>query len=69
MKIDFISHVSHELRTPLTVIKEATGMLLDGTYADSRESQQELLTRHSRSVIGSSARSIVFWIFPGWKRK
>ncbi|MCG6878700.1 MAG: HAMP domain-containing histidine kinase [Deltaproteobacteria bacterium] len=44
MKIDFISHVSHELRTPLTVIKEATGMLLDGTYADSRESQQELLT-------------------------
>ena len=44
MKIDFISHVSHELRTPLTVIKEATGMLLDGTYADSRESQQELLS-------------------------
>jgi len=44
MKIDFISHVSHELRTPLTVIKEATSMLLDGTYADSIESQQELLT-------------------------
>ena len=44
MKIDFISHVSHELRTPLTVIKEATSMLLDGTYSDSIESQQELLT-------------------------
>ena len=44
MKIDFISHVSHELRTPLTVIKEATSMLLEGTYADSMESQQELLT-------------------------
>ena len=44
MKIDFISHVSHNLRTPLTAIKEATGMLIEGTYADAPEKQQELLT-------------------------
>ena len=44
MKIDFISHVSHNLRTPLTAIKEATGMLIEGTYADAPAKQQELLT-------------------------
>jgi two-component system sensor histidine kinase GlrK len=44
MKIDFISHVSHNLRTPLTAIKEATGMLIEGTYADTPAKQQELLT-------------------------
>jgi len=44
MKIDFISHVSHELRTPLTAIKEASCMLLDGTYARHPAKQQELLT-------------------------
>jgi len=43
LKIDFISHVSHNLRTPLTAIKEATGMLIDGTYADAPTKQQELL--------------------------
>ncbi|MDH3827471.1 MAG: cell wall metabolism sensor histidine kinase WalK, partial [Desulfobacterales bacterium] len=43
MKIDFISHVSHNLRTPLTAIKEATGMLIEGTYADTPEKQRELL--------------------------
>jgi two-component system sensor histidine kinase GlrK len=44
MKIDFISHVSHNLRTPLTAIKEATGMLIEGTYADNPVKQNELLT-------------------------
>jgi two-component system, NtrC family, sensor histidine kinase GlrK len=44
MKIDFISHVSHDLRTPLTAIKEASSMLLEGTYADIPEKQHELLT-------------------------
>ncbi len=44
MKIDFISHVSHDLRTPLTAIRESSGMLLEGTYADTPEKQQELLT-------------------------
>jgi two-component system, NtrC family, sensor histidine kinase GlrK len=44
MKIDFISHVSHNLRTPLTAIKEATGMLIEGTYADNPAKQNELLT-------------------------
>ncbi|RLB84137.1 MAG: sensor histidine kinase [Deltaproteobacteria bacterium] len=44
MKVDFISHVSHELRTPLTAIKEASGMLLEGIYADKPEKHQELLT-------------------------
>ena len=44
MKIDFISHVSHNLRTPLTAIREATGMLIEGTYADKPAKQRELLT-------------------------
>jgi two-component system sensor histidine kinase GlrK len=44
MKLDFISHVSHELRTPLTAIKEASGMLLDGTYSEVPEKRHELLT-------------------------
>jgi two-component system sensor histidine kinase GlrK len=43
LKIDFISHVSHNLRTPLTAIKEATGMLIEGTYSDTPTKQQELL--------------------------
>lgn len=43
MKIDFISHVSHDLRTPLTAIREASSMLLEGTYASSPEKQHELL--------------------------
>jgi two-component system sensor histidine kinase GlrK len=44
MKKDFISHVSHNLRTPLTAIKEATSMLIEGTYADTPAKQQELLS-------------------------
>jgi len=44
MKIDFINHVSHELRTPLTAIKEASGMLLEGTYQNSPDKQLQLLT-------------------------
>ena len=43
MKVDFISHVSHELRTPLTAIREASSMLLEGTYANSPQKQDELL--------------------------
>jgi two-component system sensor histidine kinase GlrK len=42
LKVDFISHVSHELRTPLTAIKEASSMLLSGTYGDRPEKQREL---------------------------
>jgi two-component system sensor histidine kinase GlrK len=44
MKEDFISHVSHELRTPLTAIREASRLLIDGTFADNPESRDELLT-------------------------
>ena len=43
MKEDFISRVSHKLRTPLTAIREATRMLLDGSYANEPEKQKELL--------------------------
>ncbi len=44
MKTDFISHVSHELRTPLTAIKEASSMLLEGTYKKAPEKEHELLS-------------------------
>jgi two-component system sensor histidine kinase GlrK len=44
MKEDFISHVSHELRTPLTAIKEASRLLIDGTFADNPENREALLT-------------------------
>jgi two-component system sensor histidine kinase GlrK len=43
MKIDFINHVSHELRTPLTAIREASEMLLEGTYRDTPHKQSQLL--------------------------
>jgi two-component system sensor histidine kinase GlrK len=43
MKVDLISHISHELRTPLTAMKEATSMLLEGTFANVPEKRQELL--------------------------
>jgi two-component system sensor histidine kinase GlrK len=43
MKEDFINRVSHKLRTPLTAIREASSMLLDGSYANEPEKQQELL--------------------------
>jgi two-component system sensor histidine kinase GlrK len=43
LKEDFVRHVSHELRTPLTAIREASGMLLDGTV-DAPESRGQLLT-------------------------
>ena len=42
MKIDFVSHVSHELRTPLTAIKEASSMLLEGTFSNAPNKQHEL---------------------------
>jgi two-component system sensor histidine kinase GlrK len=43
IKSDFINHVSHELRTPLTAIKEASSMLLEGTYRSSPDKQLQLL--------------------------
>ena len=43
-KVDFINHVSHELRTPLTAIKEASSMLMEGTYNSDAQKQHQLLT-------------------------
>jgi signal transduction histidine kinase len=43
MKKDFISYVSHTLRTPLTAMKEASRMLMDGTYAAVPAKKKELL--------------------------
>jgi two-component system sensor histidine kinase GlrK len=42
MKIDFISHISHELRTPLGAIRAASSMLLEGTFSNAPNKQQEL---------------------------
>jgi two-component system, NtrC family, sensor histidine kinase GlrK len=44
MKEDFISHVSHELRTPLTAIREASRLLIDGTFDADLENRAALLT-------------------------
>ena len=44
MKVDFFNDVSHQLRTPLTAIKEASSMLMEGTYIDDEEKQRQLLT-------------------------
>jgi len=44
LKEDFISHVSHELRTPLTAIREASGLLIEGAFAEKPKSRRELLT-------------------------
>ena len=44
MKEDFISHVSHELRTPLTAIREASRLLIDGTFEADHENRTALLT-------------------------
>lgn len=59
MKLDFISHLSHELRTPLTAMKESSCMLLDGTFANAPEKQQELLSimkDECNRLIGSVTR-------------
>ena len=59
MKVDFISHVSHELRTPLTAIREASSMLLEGTYKEKPEKQHELLSitkEECERLIGSVNR-------------
>ena len=39
-KDDFLSNTSHELRTPLTAIKEASSMLIEGTYDGAPEQEQ-----------------------------
>ena len=44
MKVDFFNYVSHQLRTPLTAIKEASSMLMEGTYINDEKKQRQLLT-------------------------
>ncbi|MGW8300570.1 MAG: sensor histidine kinase [Desulfobacterales bacterium] len=43
MKEDLTNRVSHKLRTPLTAIREATRMLMDGSYANEPVKQKALL--------------------------
>jgi two-component system sensor histidine kinase GlrK len=54
MKEDFVSHVSHELRTPLTAIREASRLLIDGTFADNPEYREELLT-----IVGDECERLI----------
>ena len=42
MDIDVINHIAHKLRTPLTIIKEASSMLLEGTFTHTPEKQHDL---------------------------
>ena len=44
LKEDFVSHVSHALRTPLTAIREASEMLIKGTFDNDPSSRSQLLT-------------------------
>jgi signal transduction histidine kinase len=43
LKEDFVSHVSHALRTPLTAMREASEMLIRGTFEKDPESRRQLL--------------------------
>lgn len=43
VRADFISSFPHELRIPLTVIKDAVGMMLDGTTGEINDIQKKCL--------------------------
>lgn len=50
MKSDFVSVVSHELRTPLTIIKEAVGLVSDGTAGGINDNQRSLLSKAHNNI-------------------
>lgn len=54
MKEDFISHMSHALRTPLTAIREASEMLIKGTFDKDPESRRQLIT-----IIRDECKSLI----------
>lgn len=43
LKEDFVSHVSHSLRTPLTAMREASDMLIRGTFDSDPQRRGQLL--------------------------
>ena len=49
-KIDFVTVVTHELRTPLAVIRNNLEMLLDGTFGELSEIQNESMSRIFKNV-------------------
>ncbi|MBI3606718.1 MAG: PAS domain-containing protein, partial [Nitrospirae bacterium] len=50
MKTDFVASVSHELRTPLASVKQALGLLRDGTVGAVTEDQSKMLALAQRNV-------------------
>ncbi len=50
VKSEFTSMVSHELRTPLTAIKEAIGVVGDGTAGEVNKHQADFLALAKRNV-------------------
>lgn len=63
MDIDVINHIAHKLRTPLTIIKEASSMLLEGTFTHMPAKQHDLYlitAEECEKLIGSVNKILDF---------